>query len=486
MKTLRILIGVLLCAVSLRAADSTIGNLNPITTVPGAYRMPWEDNGVQDYYITFDNLTNQILTGYAGKAYVDTAAFNSTNGWPWGALYLTPASSLNASNLSGLVQPANLANSGTPLATTFLNGNFQWSTPTGSGDVLAAGNNYMIGSNTFTQPVVSLALNSNSPAADEFPTAGWVRRLFNTGVFNYTTTNIDAVATNPGTTGQPIYTFAGTIPLPASRTYVAPNTGDYIGSVMTTNTFISLQGPIHISAYLATANGSGAASVSIHPEIYYSYDKTNWFGDWEAENQTLIRNLTNLYQFVVSFPTVNSTNSTGFYVQRRYKIGTASGATRCDVIFLVGTNGVSGTNDASHISFSGPTSASGNALLGNNQTFTGVNTFTQPINGHTYQTNALLYTNSVLQVIDFGVNTSYREGVFETNASFAWLSFTNTSATLAQTVVAWVRNTGGSPITFTAPANCHTIGVLNCTNVSELVFKCYGSQWTNLFSLPLW
>lgn len=62
----------LTCATSVLAADSTIGNLGPITTVPDTYRMPWENPGVADNYITFNNLTNQILAGMASKAYADS------------------------------------------------------------------------------------------------------------------------------------------------------------------------------------------------------------------------------------------------------------------------------------------------------------------------------------------------------------------------------------------------------------------------------
>jgi hypothetical protein len=77
----------LLVGLAALAADSTIGNLTPITTVPGAYRMPWENTGVVDYYITFANLTNQILSGYANQTFATTAAHDATNGFPWGVLY---------------------------------------------------------------------------------------------------------------------------------------------------------------------------------------------------------------------------------------------------------------------------------------------------------------------------------------------------------------------------------------------------------------
>ena len=67
----------LLVGLSAWAADSTIGNLSAITTVPDNYRMPWENNGVLDYYITFNNLTNQILGGLGTAAYKGTSFFDA-------------------------------------------------------------------------------------------------------------------------------------------------------------------------------------------------------------------------------------------------------------------------------------------------------------------------------------------------------------------------------------------------------------------------
>lgn len=273
---------------------------------------------------------------------------------------------------------------------------------------------------TVSAPLLTSSSTSNGPSTLELASAGWVRSLFNNGVLAYTTTNIDATATNIGS-GQPMYTFASAIPASGSRTYTAPTSGSYIGSVMTTNTFSFIQGPIDVSAYMAAAGGSGGPSVSVHPEIYYSYDKTNWYGDWDSQNQTVTIGATNLYQFVVSFPAVTATNSSGFYLQRRFKIGTATGATKPNVIFLIGTNTASGTANASHISFSGPNSGYGNAYLAANQTWTGTNTFTgdtiftAPVSfsqlnvGTMVVTNDFL-TNSIGITVD-GAGTAIASGI---------------------------------------------------------------------------
>jgi hypothetical protein len=80
----------LMFGLPLMAADSTIGNLTPITTVPNTYRMPWENPGVQDYYITYQNLTNQILSG------ISNATVYGSN------VVGTVGSATNAMNLAGI------------------------------------------------------------------------------------------------------------------------------------------------------------------------------------------------------------------------------------------------------------------------------------------------------------------------------------------------------------------------------------------------
>ena len=69
----------LLCGLPALAVDTTIGNLGAITTVPDNYKAVFENPGVVDYGITFQNLTNQVLNGYASQAY----AQGLTNGYPW-------------------------------------------------------------------------------------------------------------------------------------------------------------------------------------------------------------------------------------------------------------------------------------------------------------------------------------------------------------------------------------------------------------------
>ena len=207
---------------------------------------------------------------------------------------------------------------------------------------------------TDPNPIYSSAPSSNAPAANELVQAQWVRGLFNNGFLFYISTNIDATATNTDSSSY-VYKYEGNIPAPATRTYTAVTNSQYIGAVISTNTFQSLQGPVYVSAYMQMSGGLGGPTVTVNPEIYYSYNKSNWYGDWECQPQSITTG-TNLYQYVITFPTVKATNAGGFYIERRYKVRNATGATHPNVTIFIGTNSVTGSTSASHIAFSGPSS----------------------------------------------------------------------------------------------------------------------------------
>ena len=115
-----------------------------------------------------------------------------------------------------------------------------------------------------------------------------------------------------------------------------------------------------VSAYL----GKSAApdTITVHPELYYSYDGTNLLGDYSAANQTVAIG-TNLMQWVVSFPTITATNAAGFYIVRRFKVGTPYHSPT--VNFYMG-----GTTD-SHIAVSQPGSGAGDFMADGSVSATG-------------------------------------------------------------------------------------------------------------------
>lgn len=231
---------------------------------------------------------------------------------------------------------------------------------------------------TVGNALFSTSPSASSPTDPELVTAGWVRNAFNVGADYFVTQVVDPVATNAIPAGQPTYTFASAIPASSSRTYTTSDyltNGGYIGSVITTNQFMQLGGTILLDAYLGYTGGSSTPTLSVHPEIYYSYDRTNWVGDFSAGNQTILYGSTNLYQWLVQFPRTTATNATGFWVERRYKVGTVTGVGVRTLTFLIGTNSISGSSTASHITMQSPSGTSGNAFLSANQTFTGDNTF---------------------------------------------------------------------------------------------------------------
>ena len=118
---IRLILTALICSCfGLRsyAADATIANApgGGITTVPDNYRMPWENPAVQGYYITFGNLTNQVLAGMANQSFANSTASAATNGYLWGALYDPANSAHNATNgfpWGVLYDPANAAHNAT-------------------------------------------------------------------------------------------------------------------------------------------------------------------------------------------------------------------------------------------------------------------------------------------------------------------------------------------------------------------------------------
>ena len=75
---------------------------------------------------------------------------------------------------------------------------------------------------------------------------------------------------------------------------------------------------------------------------------------------------------------------------------------------------------------------------------------------------------------------------FATNAGFSFSGFTGVTTTDYRSSVVLVTNYSGSTFIISAPANCHTFGTANCTNVTACSFFCNAGRWTNMVVQPLW
>jgi hypothetical protein len=214
----------------------------------------------------------------------------------------------------------------------------------------------------------------------------------------YATTNVAIGFTNADYALNTNYVFSTTIPNYATRSYVNPSAASYIGSVVITNKVLQLNSGVTVNAYLEMTGG-GTAAASVHPEIYISYDGTNWIGDWASAPQVLTKAVTNLYSWVVANPNYSTTNASGFYVQRRFKVDTQAG--NPTIVLHIGGS------YPSHITLSLADATSGNAYLAANQTWTGSNTFSGGVSGNfngatnlnpqAFNTNAIIFksTNGV-------------------------------------------------------------------------------------------
>lgn len=170
------------------------------------------------------------------------------------------------------------------------------------------------------------------PAADELPTAGWVRTLLSSGKVIYNTTNALTV-------GWDSVAVAYTSAAPASTAYrvhtIASN-NQYVGSAVYTTAVSSVRGPVIVSAYLARSGGTGGPTLTIEPEIYFVTnlaDTATIRGDFSAAPQA-IGTTTQLYQWVISFPDQEFTQP--LYLVRRFKVASVTGASLPSLVVAVG------------------------------------------------------------------------------------------------------------------------------------------------------
>jgi hypothetical protein len=175
-----------------------------------------------------------------------------------------------------------------------------------------------------------LSSNTGSVLVDSNTIAdkNWVMSIVAVGGIYYASTN----ACTNGFDANSFWFVTNTIPAYGSRVYTGVTNNQYIGSQVTSQQFANVQSPITVNAYISYPSGAGRA-LSVKPEIYFSADLTNIFGDYDAAAQTITAGTTNLYQWTVSFPDWVSTN---VYVIRRFKV--TSQNANPDVTFHLGTN----------------------------------------------------------------------------------------------------------------------------------------------------
>lgn len=202
--------------------------------------------------------------------------------------------------------------------------------------------------------------NLLDPEANEYVTATFVRNVLNNGAFLYGTTNTTSVGFSNilnNSTNTISLQFGDNPPNGyvkgftnfASGTYI---NGPYFASIISTNTYQSVNGPFVNDLYVVA--GGASPEISITPDIFVTYNRTNLIPICQGAGQALIANgTTNLYTWIQSASQYNSTNSAGFYVVRRVRVVSQGGNNL--YINVYGGNGY-----ATSLSFNTPVAVNAN------------------------------------------------------------------------------------------------------------------------------
>ena len=196
-------------------------------------------------------------------------------------------------------------------------------------------------------------ISVRTPVADsDAANAGWVRGLFDVSSEFFVTTNRAYV----GWDTNNVFQFQNdTAPaVQASRTYTGLSNGMYLGCGITTSKVSSVQGPIVVNSYLSMLGGSANRSLTVRPEIYYTYSTnatTRTLGDWEGTAQEITTG-TNLYSWVISFPKPTLTGDV--YVVRCFRVVDVQGTPNKPDFGIT-----LGSNTSTHIGLNVPGVSSG-------------------------------------------------------------------------------------------------------------------------------
>ena len=254
--------------------------------------------------------------------------------------------------------------------------------------------NVYFGSNLYvTNHAYDASTNLLDPEANEYVTASYVASLLTSGQFLYGSTNaILAGITNSydSVTNNALLQFLGTNPAGAIKSFTFnSDSGKNFVSVATTNTYQSCSGPFVTTVY-CTVDSGGNKSLSIAPDIYATYDRTNLIllATGSGQSITVGTTLTNLYSWASASPTYNSTNTAGFYIVRRLRIVSVSGNPTLTIS--------SGGNTPTALSFTVPIATSANysgTFTGNGSGLTNIPLSGLQVLTLTNNPSALLWTN---------------------------------------------------------------------------------------------
>lgn len=254
--------------------------------------------------------------------------------------------------------------------------------------------NVYFGSNLYvTNHAYDASGNLLDPEANEYVTASYVASLLTSGQFLYGSTNaILAGITNSydSVTNNALLQFLGTNPAGAIKSFTFnADTGKNFVSIATTNTYQSCSGPFVTTVY-CTVDSGGNKSLSIAPDIYATYDRTNLIllATGSGQSITVGTTLTNLYSWATASPTYNSTNTAGFYIVRRLRVVSVSGGPTLTIS--------SGGNTPTALSFTVPIATSANysgTFTGNGSGLTNILLSGLQVLPLTNNPSALLWTN---------------------------------------------------------------------------------------------
>jgi len=179
---------------------------------------------------------------------------------------------------------------------------------------------------TVSNAVTSYSGSTTNPAPYEFVTQQYVQNLLNSGQILYGTSNTIATGGITNTingvqnTVSLIFSNAASLAYVKAFTFASGDVGNYFATIITTNKFQSISGPIVSSYYLTLNTGAGHA-LTIAPDVFITYDLTNLVLISSGAGQSIVvgNTVTNLYTWTSSAAQYNSTNAAGFYIVRRTK-----------------------------------------------------------------------------------------------------------------------------------------------------------------------